>query len=108
MSLSQEYGQISVYFEWVPTTTQGVLDQYTDKPIQPFRKTAICDGFNEESLREEPRGWFYNCNRKIKRHDALTQLGRIVCQLELLVVLRIIFGELRRGEEALYAVMMVC
>jgi hypothetical protein len=100
MSLSQEYGQVSVYLNRYQQPQKAFWTNILASLIKPLRQTAICDCFNEEHLREEPRGWFYNCNRKTKRHDMLTQLCRIVCQFELLVVLRIIFGELRRGERS--------
>jgi hypothetical protein len=54
MSLSQEYGQVSVFFERVPTTTQGVLDQHTDMSHKDHPTDFHCDVFSEECLREEP------------------------------------------------------
>jgi hypothetical protein len=34
--------------------TQGILDQYTDKPYQEPSADIHCAGFNEEYLRDEP------------------------------------------------------
>jgi hypothetical protein len=54
MSLSQKYGQVSVYFEWVPTTTQGDLDRHTDKLHKNHATVFHCNVFSEECLREQP------------------------------------------------------